>query len=94
MLVFVLTRVLPSFVSLNEADDEKDQDEQSNGTHEAYEPSLSGDVHLSAHHRCPKKGKSQIISNPAHITCPSPDKGSSIYNHVLIGLHDFLIFNN
>lgn len=52
IVVFVLrlTRVFPSFISLDEADNEQDQDEQSNGTHEANEPSLSGDVYLSAHH--------------------------------------------
>lgn len=43
-----LTWVFPSFVPLDEADDEEDQDEQRDGTHEADEPSLSGDVHLSA----------------------------------------------
>lgn len=71
MLVFVLTRVLPSFISLNEADDEEDQDEQSDGTHEAYEPSLSGDVHLSAHHRCPKEGKDQHLKFMATAHIPS-----------------------
>lgn len=45
-----LTWVFPSFVPLDEADDEEDQDEQRDGTHEADEPSLSGDVHLSARH--------------------------------------------
>lgn len=45
-----LTWVFPSFVPLDEADDEEDQDEQRDGTHQADEPSLSGDVHLSARH--------------------------------------------
>lgn len=57
MVVFVLllTRVLPSLIPLNEADDKEDQDEQSDGTHEANEPSLSGYVHLSARHSWPEE---------------------------------------
>lgn len=50
VFMLLLTRVFPSFISLDEADNKKDQDEQSNGTHEANEPSLSGDVHLPARH--------------------------------------------
>lgn len=52
MVVFVLllTGVFPSLIPLDEADNEEDQDEQSDGTHEANEPSLSGDVYLSARH--------------------------------------------
>lgn len=52
MVVFVvpLTGVFPSLIPLNEADNEEDQDEQSDGAHEANEPSLSGDVNLSARH--------------------------------------------
>lgn len=46
----LLTRVFPSFIPLDEADYEQDEDEQSDGTHQTNEPSLSGDVHLSAGH--------------------------------------------
>lgn len=53
----LLTRVFSSFIPLDEADDEEDQDEQSNGTHETNEPSLSGDVHLSARHSWPMERK-------------------------------------
>lgn len=45
-----LTWVFPSLVPLDEADNEEDQDEQGDGTHQADEPSLSSDVHLSAGH--------------------------------------------
>ena len=51
----LLTGVLPSLIPLDEADNEEDQDEQSDGTHEADEPSLSGDVHLSACHSWPEE---------------------------------------
>lgn len=51
----ILTRVFPSLIPLDEADNEEDQDEESDGTHEANEPSLSGDVHLSACHSWPKE---------------------------------------
>lgn len=51
----LLTGVLPSLIPLDEADNEEDQDEQSDGTHEANEPSLSGDVHLSARHSWPEE---------------------------------------
>lgn len=51
----ILTRVLPSLIPLDEADNEEDQDEQSDGTHEANEPALSGDVHLSARHSWPEE---------------------------------------
>lgn len=61
MLVQLLTRVFPSFIPLNEADDEEDQDEQSDGTHEANEPSLSGDVHLSACHSWPEEERALSI---------------------------------
>lgn len=50
VFVLLLTGVFPSLIPLDEADNEEDQDEQSNGTHEANEPSLSGDVYLSARH--------------------------------------------
>lgn len=50
-----LTRVFPSFIPLDEADNEQDQDEQSDGAHEADEPPLGGDVHLSARHGCCKE---------------------------------------
>lgn len=50
-----LTRVFPSFIPLDEADNEQDQDEQSDGAHEADEPSLGGDVHLSARHGCARR---------------------------------------
>lgn len=49
----LLTRVFPSLIPLDETDNQEDQDEQSDGTHEAYEPSLSGNVHLSARHSWP-----------------------------------------
>lgn len=52
------TGIFPSLVPLDEADDEEDQDEQGDGTHEANEPSLSGDVHLSARHRWQEEEKS------------------------------------
>lgn len=55
VLVQLLTRVFPSLIPLDEADNKEDQDEQSNGTHEANEPSLSGDVHLSACHSWPEE---------------------------------------
>lgn len=57
MVVFelLLTRVFPSLIPLDEADNEEDQDEQSDGTHEANEPSLCGDVHLSARHSWPEE---------------------------------------
>lgn len=51
----LLTWVFPSFIPLDEADDEEDEDQQSDGTHEANEPSLSGDVHLSACHSWPEE---------------------------------------
>lgn len=51
----LLTRVFSSLIPLDEADDEEDQDEESDGTHEADEPSLSGDVHLSARHSWPQE---------------------------------------
>lgn len=54
-IVCLLTRVFPSFVPLDEADNEEDQDEQSDGTHEPNEPSLSGDIHLPARHSCPEE---------------------------------------
>lgn len=54
-VVPLLTRVFPSLIPLDEADNEEDQDEQSDGTHEANEPSLSGDVHLSARHGWPEE---------------------------------------
>lgn len=57
MLVQLLTRVFSSLIPLDEADNEEDQDEQSDGTHEANEPSLSGDVHLSACHSWPEERK-------------------------------------
>lgn len=53
----LLTGVFPSLIPLDEADDEENQDEQSDSTHEANEPSLGGDVHLSAHHSCPGEEK-------------------------------------
>ena len=53
--VLPLTGVFPSLIPLDEADNEEDQDEQSDGTHEADEPSLSGDVHLSARHSWPEE---------------------------------------
>lgn len=52
-----LTWVFPSLVPLDEADNEEDQDEQGDGTHQADEPSLSSDVHLSAGHGWPKRGE-------------------------------------
>lgn len=55
VFVLLLTRVFPSLIPLDEADDEEDQNEQSDGTHEANEPSLSGDVHLSARHSWPEE---------------------------------------
>lgn len=48
-----LTWVFPSLVPLDEADNEEDQDEQGDGTHQADEPSLSSNVHLSASHGWP-----------------------------------------
>lgn len=63
MIVSVLTGVFPSFIPLNEADDEKDQDEQRNGAHEANEPSLSGDVHLSARHSWPEEEEEEKTHN-------------------------------
>lgn len=53
--MLLLTGVFPSLIPLDEADNKEDQDEQSNGTHEANKPSLSGDVHLSARHSCPEE---------------------------------------
>lgn len=44
------TWVFASLVPLNEADDEEDEDEESDGTHQADEPALSSDVHLSGWH--------------------------------------------
>lgn len=55
--MLLLTRVLSSLIPLDEADNEEDQDEQSDGTHQADEPSLSGDVHLSARHSWPEERK-------------------------------------
>lgn len=49
-VLFLFDGVLSSFIPLNEADNEKDQDEQGDAAHEANEPSLSGDVYLSACH--------------------------------------------
>lgn len=46
-----LTRILPALVPLDEADDEQDEDEQSDGRHQTDEPALSGDVHLRTHYR-------------------------------------------
>lgn len=50
MCVWEQTWVFASLVPLDEADDEQDKDEESDGAHEADEPALSGDVHLSASH--------------------------------------------
>lgn len=62
MFVLHLTRVFSSFIPLNEADNENNQDEESDGTHESNEPSLSGDVHLSACHSWPEENhKNNII---------------------------------
>lgn len=49
------TRVFPSLIPLDKADNEEDQDEESDGTHEADEPSLSGNVYLSARHSWSKE---------------------------------------
>lgn len=63
VLLSQLTRVFSSLIPLNEADDEQDQDEQSDGTHEADEPSLGGDVDLSARHSWPEdRRKTQHVS--------------------------------
>lgn len=49
----LLTRVFSSLIPLDEADNEKDEDEECDGAHEANEPSLCSDVHLSACHSWP-----------------------------------------
>lgn len=41
-----LTWVFSTTTSLDEAHDEQDQDDEGDGTHQADEPALSGDVHL------------------------------------------------
>lgn len=43
-----VTWIFASFVPLDEADYEKDQDEESYGAHQPDKPALGGDVHLSA----------------------------------------------
>lgn len=47
----MLTWIFAALVPLDEADDEQDEDEQSDGRHQTDEPALSGDVHLRTHHR-------------------------------------------
>lgn len=42
------TWIFASFVPLDEAHDEQDQDEERDGAHQPDEPPLSGDVHLPA----------------------------------------------
>ena len=44
------TWVFASLVSLDEADNEEDEDEEGNGTHEADEPALCSNVHLPTGH--------------------------------------------
>ncbi len=46
------TWIFATLVPLDEANYEKDQDEESDGAHEADEPSLGGDVDLPAGHSC------------------------------------------
>lgn len=41
-----LTWVFPTSAPFNEADDEQDKDQESDGTHQPDEPALRGDVHV------------------------------------------------
>lgn len=57
----VPTWVFSSLVSLYEADDEEDEDEESDGTHQADEPALSSNIHLSGCHSWSGRGKEENI---------------------------------
>lgn len=45
-LLMCLTWVFSTSTPLDEADNEEDEDDESDGTHQANEPALGGDVHL------------------------------------------------
>ena len=47
-----ITWIFATFVPLDEAHNEEDQDEEGDGTHESDKPALGGDVDLSAGHGC------------------------------------------
>lgn len=42
-----ITWIFATFIPLDEAHNEEDQDEKSDGAHQSNKPALSGDVHLA-----------------------------------------------
>lgn len=48
----VLTRVFPSFVSVDKAGDQDTEDEESYGAHQANEPALGRDAFVAAGQTC------------------------------------------
>lgn len=60
-----VTWIFSTFVPLDEAHDEEDQDEERDGTHQPDEPSLSGNVHLPV--GCSWTHRRQTVSTGCHF---------------------------
>lgn len=60
-----LTWIFSTFVPLDEAHDEQDQDEERDGAHQPDEPSLSGDVHLPV--GCGWTHRRETVSTGCHF---------------------------